>query len=217
MDLDYAPVRIATKFSLWTWALYWPGGGLMLLFGGLDWISVIVTLASLATFLGLMFYGQLDSEDSKNRWQFLLERPMYLVLLFFAMLTLVPLIGALASIGIAVYGVILFGGCSYLLWTLVQFDRSNEGTPFKHRTDQMYMAAGIAWFSSFIIVVDGIMFASGAPLVKSAVGVAIVNWGGILYPIMVLAASRGIMAPLRRPTKRDAVSGESGHDAIADA
>ena len=31
--------RSALKFSLWTWALYWPGGGLLLLMGGLDLVS----------------------------------------------------------------------------------------------------------------------------------------------------------------------------------
>lgn len=198
-DLDHAPIRIATKFSLWAWAFYWPGGGLMLLFGGLDVASILVTLASFLTFLGLMLFGQLDTEDSKNRLQFLLERPLYLVLVFFAVLAFVPVIGALATIGIAVYGLILLAGCTYLLVMLVRFDRAHEGTAFAHKTDQMYIAAGVTWFSSLIIVLDGILFASGVPLVQGNVAIGAVNWGGILYPIMVLAAGRGILAPLRKP------------------
>jgi hypothetical protein len=199
--LDYSPVRIALKFSLWAWAFYWPGGGLMLLFGGLDVLSVVVTLLSLGTFLSMMFFGQLDAEDSKSRWQFFLERPLYLVLLFFGMMAIVPIIGVLASIGIAVYGVILLGGCTYLIVTLVRFDRAHEGRAYDHKTDQLYIAAGIAWVSSFIIVVDGLMYAAGAPLIESAVGVAVVNWGGILYPVTAFAASRGIQSPLRRPQR----------------
>lgn len=198
-ELDYAPIRIATKFSLWAWAFYWPGGGLMLLFGGLDVASVLVTLVSFLTFLALMFFGQLDTDDSKSRLQFLLERPLYLVLAFFTVLALVPVIGALATIGIAVYGVVLFAGCTHLLVTLVRFDRANDGSAFSHRTDQMYIAAGVACFSSLIIVLDGILFASGVPLIQNGVGVAVINWGGILFPVMVLAAGRGILAPLRKP------------------
>lgn len=197
-ELDYSRVRMATKFSLWAWALYWPGGGVMIFMGGMPIASILLTIGSLLCFLGLILYGQLGTEDSNNRLQLFMERPLYLVGVLFALAIFAPLVGILAVIGLHLFATLLMVGTGFLLYTLIRFDASHEGSPYAHKTDQMYIAAGIGFLAAFIMTLDSIFYAAGAPFIQSGIGVAGVNWMGILYPVFVLVASRGIMAPLRR-------------------
>ncbi|MEA3165204.1 MAG: hypothetical protein QOJ26_48, partial [Thermoplasmata archaeon] len=76
------------KFSMWTWALYWPGGGLLLMVGGLDPISLVITLLSLATFLLLLLTGALRADSSRTMKEFMLERPLYLIVALAAFVVL---------------------------------------------------------------------------------------------------------------------------------
>jgi hypothetical protein len=89
--------RAAMKFSLWTWALYWPGGGLLLMVGGLDPISISITLLSLAAFVMMLATGALRADSSRTIKEFLIERPLYLVVALAAFVALAAVVPNIES------------------------------------------------------------------------------------------------------------------------
>lgn len=193
--------RVAMKFSLWTWALYWPGGGIMLLLGGLNVVSILVVAASFLSFILLMATGALSTKSSRNMKEFFLERPLYLIGLLGLLLLLAPLFSVLETIGLFLFSMVYLGGAVFATVRLVQFYKI-QGKPFMESgVDQVFIALGINIATSSVIFLDTLLFVAGGPALfgASMASVAIANWLSLLYPALVLLATRGIREPMHKP------------------
>jgi len=196
--------RASLKFSLWAWALYWPGGGLLLLVGGLDPISILVVGGCVTSFLVLLAGGALRTTSSRNLRDLFLERPLYLIaalVLFIAFASLLP---ALENAGLLLYSA---------TWTFalglvaVRFHRhvQEEGIPvWSSRADQVYLVLGLTGAASIAVFLDALLpFMAGTTLGSPATFVAVCSWVNILFPPLVMVATRPFREPLsfRRAAK----------------
>lgn len=191
--------RAALKFSLWTWALYWPGGGVLLLYGGLDPISIAVTLGSLTTFVLLLATGALKANSSRTMKEFLLERPLYLLavlVVFVVVAALVPVVEGLALLAFA--GTWFAGLAVAARRLLVHVHAEGKGF-WAARADQLLLVFGLMAFFSALVFLDALLplFADGATLGSPAALVAVCTWMNLLYPPLVLVAARPFREPLR--------------------
>lgn len=194
--------RIAMKFSLWAWFFYWPGGGLLLLWGGLDLASILVTLGSLAAFVLVLRAGALDSTSSRNIKEFLLERPLYLVLAFVLVIIGGALFSPLENVGLGLFATLYLGGLVFLGVRLVEHLRETDQPVFKSGADQMFILLALTGFAAFLVAVDALLaaFSTSLPAVPSTV--AVFNWLNLVYPPLLLVASRPFREPLRNPFQR---------------
>lgn len=195
--------RLALRFSLWVWALYWPGGGLLLLVGGLDPISIVVTFASLASFLVLMAGGALRPDASRNMKEFLVERPIYLVVVLVAFLVLGQLIGAAESFGLAVFAAAYMFGLGFAAYRLLRHVRAT--TPggglravVKSRADQAFLVFGLVGIAAVLVFWDAwAPLLGGSTIDSRGVFVAGANWVNLLYPPLLMLATKPFRAPLK--------------------
>ena len=196
--------RTALKFSLWAWALYWPGGGLLLLLGGLDPVSIAVTFLSLGSFVLLLSAGALRTTSSRTAWDFVLERPIYLIAAFVLLLVVGQAVDPLQDIGLGVFATALLAGivlCAVRL--LAHVRQEHGGSVLRAGADQALLLFALAGFGAFCVSYDAVADALvGDTLGFSAATVAMMNWLNLLYPPLVLLATRGLREPLRLPWRR---------------
>jgi hypothetical protein len=197
--------RSALKFSLWTWALYWPGGGLLLLMGGLDFISVLVTFASLATFIGLMATGALRADSSHTLKEFMLERPLYLVAGLIVLIVMATILPSVEGFALLLFSAAWFGGLAVASARLVEHVRGQGLSIWGSRADQLLIVFGISGFFSSLVFLDALLpiIANGATLGSPSMLVAVSTWANLLYPAMVMVASRPFRDPLRWPSRKE--------------
>lgn len=208
-DLDLPPptldrFRSAMKFSLWTWAVYWPGGGLLLLMGGLDPISIVVTGLSLAAFVALLASGALRADSSRTIKEFLIERPLYLVLALAVLIGIVAIVPDVEGGALLVFAATWFGGlalCGVRLFEHVGWLRQSF---WDSKADQLLLVLGTAAFFSALVFLDALlpMVARGATLGSPAPLVAVSTWVNLLYPGFVLIASRPFREKLQWPSRQ---------------
>lgn len=197
--------RSALRFSLWTWALYWPGGGLLLLMGGLDLVSVLVTFGSLATFVGLMVTGALKADSSHTMKEFLLERPLYLVGALILLIVVAAVIPSVEGFALLLFATLWFGGLSVAARRLIEHVRAEGQGVWGSRADQLLIAFAIAAFFSALVFLDALLplVANGATIGSPAMLVAVSTWANLAYPVLVLVASKPFRDPLRWPSRKD--------------
>lgn len=197
--------RTALKFSLWTWALYWPGGGLLLLLGGLDPIGIAVTFSSLAAFILLLASGALRTTSSRNVKQFLLERPLYLVAALVVLIGVAAVVPSVEGFGLLLFATFWFGSLVQATLHLVRHLRETQQGILQSRADQLFLVFALVAFFSLLVFLDALLplaagegTTTGSPAPLVAVG----TWMNLLYPGMVLVASRPFREPLRNPLRR---------------
>ena len=192
-------LRTALKFSLWTWALYWPGGGLLLMAGGLDPISIAVTLGSLTCFILLLATGALRADSSRNMKEFLLERPLYLLAGLVVAIVLAAVIPSVEGFALFVFASLWFGGFALSGKLLVEHLRAEDKGIWETKADQLVLVLVLAGFFSLLVFLDAILpllFGNDTTTGSPATLVAICTWMNLLYPAMVLIAARPFRDPL---------------------
>lgn len=197
--------RTALKFSLWTWALYWPGGGLLLLLGGLDLVSVLVTFGSLATFVGLLATGALRADSSHTLKEFLLERPLYLVAALIVLIVVAALVPSAEGFALLLFAALWFGGLAVASARLLEHVRAQGLGIWGSRADQLLIVFALSGFFSALVLLDALLpiFADGATLGSPSGLVAVSTWANLAFPVLVLVASRPFRDPLRWPSRKD--------------
>lgn len=201
--------RSALKFTLWTWALYWPGGGLLLLMGGLDPISLLVTFASLATFILLLATGALKADSSRTMKEFLLERPLYLVAALVVLIVIASIVPSIEGFGLLLFATLWFGSLVMATTRLIEHVRSEGKGVWTSRADQLLIVFGIAGFFSSLVFLDAILpILADTTLGSPSMLIAACTWANLLYPVFVLIASRPFRDPLRWPSRKDRVEAD---------
>jgi hypothetical protein len=195
--------RTAMKFSLWSWALYWPGGGLLLLMGGLEPISLAITLLSLAAFIAMMASGALRADSSRTIKEFLIERPLYLVVALAAFIVVAAILPSVEGVALLVFATSWFGGLALAAARLVEHVRERGQSFWHSRADQLLAVFAMAGFFSALVFLDALLplVANGATLGTPPVVVAVGTWMNLLYPGMVLVASKPFREPLSWPSR----------------
>lgn len=191
------------KLSLWAWALYWPGGGLLLLLGGFQPAILVVTLASFAAFVALLWTGALRADSSRSMKEFVLERPLYLVLALVVLALAAPLLSIVANVGFALFSAVYLASLVLVAVRLWQHLQATGQGVLASKADQTFIALGLVGISTFLIFADAwgsILF--GAWIGGTAMSVATVNWVNLLYPPLMLVATRPFREPLQWPQRR---------------
>ncbi len=212
-------LRIALKFSLWTWALYWPGGGLLLLYGGLDPISIAVTFGSLGAFILLLATGALKANSSRNMRQFIVERPLYLLAAFIVLILLAALVPSAEVVALLLFAALWFGGLTFVGLRLHEHLREDKKPVWGSRADQLYLVLGLSAFFSLFVLLDALIpVLAGDDAVTTGTPesfVAVCTWMNLLYPGLVMVASRPFREPLRLRFWRKAPADPDGLPAAA--
>lgn len=195
--------RSALKFSLWTWALYWPGGGLLLLLGGLDLVSVLITFGSLATFVGLMATGALRADSSRSMKEFLLERPLYLVVGLLVLMVLAAIVPSAEGFALLLFAGLWFGGLVVASARLLEHVRGQGQGIWGSRADQLLIVFAVSGFFSSLVFLDALLPIFADTTLGSPAGlVAVCTWANLFYPVLVMVASRPFRDPLRWPSRK---------------
>lgn len=190
--------RTSLKFSLWAWALYWPGGGLLLIYGGLDPIGIAVTVSSLLAFVLLLASGALRANSSRTMKEFLIERPLYLLAALIVLVIVAALVPSMEGFGLLFLAALWFGGLGLATVRLVEHLRTEGTGVWASRADQLFIVFAISAFFSLLVFLDALLpiFANGATLGSPAMLVAVSTWMNLLYPGFILIASRPFREPL---------------------
>lgn len=192
-------LRTSLKFSLWTWALYWPGGGLLLLYGGFNPISLAVTFGSLGAFIVLLASGALKATSSRTIKEFLVERPLYLVAGLVVLIVLAALVPSIEGFALLAFAALWFGGLARVATRLVELLRHEDKSVWAARADQLLIVLVLSGFFSALVFLDALLplMADGATLGSPAMLVAVCTWMNLLYPGLVLVAARPFREPLK--------------------
>lgn len=204
--------RVAMRFSLWAWALYWPGGGLLLLLGGLDIISIAVTLVAVAGFIAVLRSGALRTDSSRDLKQFALERPMYLVALLFLFAVIAPALSIVENLGLRIFSTIYLGSLVFVGIRLLQYLAAEGLGTRRSGADQVFILLALAGFAGALVFADAWLPLFGIdPVSGPSFLVAAVTWMSLLYPPLLLWAVRPFRDPLHNPLKRgEPADGEAG-------
>lgn len=195
--------RTAMKFSLWTWALYWPGGGILLLMGGLDPVSVAVTLLSFGSFVALIAFGALRTTSSRTMKEFLLERPMYLIAALAVLVLLAPIFAPSEDIGLRLFATTYLGGIVFAGVRLAQHLRSTDQSVFASRADQAFLVFGLVGLFALMVFIDAwLPLFRPEPLAGTPDTVALANWMNLLYPPLLMLGTRPFRERLRMPRRQ---------------
>jgi hypothetical protein len=208
--------RTSLKFSLWAWALYWPGGGLLLLGGGLDPVSIGVTVACVAAFLVLMAGGALRTTSSRNLRELFLERPLYLVAGLALFVGFAGLLPALENAGLAVFSAVWVAAIGLVALRWREHVRAQGLDLWKSKADQPFLVfalVGIAAVAVFLDALLPLLAGQGASLRTPSGLVAVGSWLSLLYPPMVLVATR----PFRERLSFRRAKATSGAPAVPEA
>lgn len=189
--------RSALKFTLWTWAAYWPGGGLLLMMGGLDPISIAVTASSLVVFLALMLGGAFRSQLTNTWREFLLEKPIYLLAGLVAFTVVAATIPTAEGLGLAAFATTYLAGIAISIQRLLAHVKATGSGFVRGGADQaLIVLAMTALFASFVFW-DALVPLLGGPQVPTpAVIVAVGTWVNLLYPVALVLGTRSLREPL---------------------
>lgn len=200
LSLAQRRYRTSLKFTLWTWALYWFGGGMMLISSMRDPVSLIIMALSGLSLVLLMLFGGLNIKDSHNMKEFLLERPIYLIAGFIVVAILAPIFTGLQNTALAIFAAFFLLSLGLQFARAIQLTRDQGGNPILARTDQVVIVLALSMFCSLLIFIDGMAQAMDMGGVgNSASSGAFVNIVSLAYPALILLASRGLRDPLRKP------------------
>ncbi|MEA3204301.1 MAG: hypothetical protein QOI63_1981 [Thermoplasmata archaeon] len=197
--------RIALKFSLWAWALYWPGGGLLLLGGGLDPVSIGVTVGCVAAFALLMAGGALRTTGSRTVRELFLERPLYLVAALVLFVGFAGLLPALENAGLAVFSACWLVAVGLAAHRWRQHVREARLDLWKSKADQPFLVFGLVGIAALAVFLDAflpLLAGHSASLGTPSGLVAVGSWLSLLYPPMVLVATKPFREPLSFRFKR---------------
>ena len=196
-----AALRVALKSSLWMWALYWPGVGVMLVGAGMrDPASLAVAVASLLSFVALARAGALSSTASRTMGQFVVERPIYLVAASVALLVGGSFIDTVAHLGAALLSALYGASLVLVAVRLRQYLVATGATLLRSRLDQLALLLAIASIGNLLVFLDAVTAGVG----NSSATVAAFNWFALAYPTLLLLASRTVREPIRwRRAKED--------------
>ncbi len=189
-DPTLGPLRSAMKFSMWTWAAYWPGGGLMLLAAGMmDPVSIAVALFAMGGLLLVLATGALrtESQGKMTARQWLLERPIYLLVLLVVCTAGAAFIESSANIGLFVFSGLFVASIVLCIVRLRAHVRQQGLGLFSSGADQTFLLFGMVGLMGLIVFLDSVLVAgvdSPAPMV------ALLNWVQLLYPPLLLVAAR---------------------------
>jgi hypothetical protein len=205
------------KFSLWTWALYWPGGGLLLMIGGLDPISIAVTLLSLASFILLLATGALRADSSRTMKEFFLERPLYLVVALAAFIVLASAVPNIEAFALLLFAAAWFGGLGLVGFRLVEHVRSTGQSFWQSKADQLLVVLAMTGFFSALVFLDALLplVADGTTVGSPSALVAVGSWMNLLYPGLILLASRPFREPLSWPSRKERVKAAAKRRKVA--
>ena len=198
--------RTALKFSLWAWALYWPGGGLLLLGGGLDPISIAVTLGCVLAFVALLAGGALRTTTSRTMKEFFLERPLYLVALLALFIGFAGLLPALENGGLLLFSACWLGAIGLVAYRWREHVRAAGMPVWSSKADQPFLVFGMVGLAAVAVFLDAllpVLAGKDTTLGMPSAAVAVCSWLSILYPPMVLLVTRPFREPLsfRRQAK----------------
>ncbi|MCA1811471.1 MAG: hypothetical protein LC623_05615 [Halobacteriales archaeon] len=192
--------RTALKFSLWAWALYWPGGGLLLLGGGLDLVSIVVTVACTAAFVVLLAGGAVRTTSSRSLRELFLERPLYLVAALAFFVAFASLLPALENAGLAVFSACWLFAIGLVAYRWREHVRATRMGLWRSKADQPFLVFGLVGAAALAVFLDAFLplFAggSGASLGTPSAAVAVGSWLSLLYPPLVLVATKPFREPL---------------------
>jgi hypothetical protein len=197
-DVHLARLRIAMKFSLWTWAAYWAGGGLILLAAGMrDPVSLVMALLLLAGFFLLVSMGAFRLEGAGPRMrQWVVERPIYLLAAFIGFVVTGAFSSAAAGIGLWVFAALYVGGIVLCIVRAVQYVQASGKSVFAAGADQVLLLLTLAVPFAVMVLVDAVPGGNaGTPLALVGIG----NWFQLLYAPLLLVAGRPFREPLQRP------------------
>jgi hypothetical protein len=191
--------RTSLKFSLWAWALYWPGGGLLLLGGGLDPVSIGVTLGCVLVFVALMAGGALRTTSSRTVKELFLERPLYLVAALALFIAFAGLLPALENAGLLLFsgfwvvavGLVAYRWRQHVVAARLDLWRSKADQPFV-----VFALVGAAAVAVFLDALLPLLAGHSAQLNTPSPVVAMGSWLSLLYPPLVLVATRPFREPL---------------------
>ena len=198
------PLRGAIRISLWTWALYWPLAGLMLLAAGMkDAASIAVLLVLVATFLVLMVTGLLRSPGGQRMRAFLKDRPIYLVAGAAGMLVVGSLVSAAASGGLALFSLAYVGSMALIIARLRGHLRAQGKGFIEGRGDQLLLLCGLSIVLSLPLVADMLLqfLSPGETVGTASAAVAALNIFHFAYPPLLLLAARPFLATTPRAAK----------------
>jgi hypothetical protein len=175
--------------------------------GGLDPISLVVTLLSLATFLLLLLTGALRADSSRTMKEFMLERPLYLIVALAAFVVLAAVMPSVESFALLAFATAWFGGLALTATRLVEHVGATGQSFWKSRADQLLVVFGMSGFFSALVFLDALLplVANGATLGSPPELVAVANWMNLLFPAFILLASRPFREPLKWPSRADRV------------
>jgi hypothetical protein len=191
--------RTALKFSLWAWALYWPGGGLLLLGGGLDPVSLGVTVACVAAFLALVVGGALRTTSSRTVRELFLERPLYLVAALALFVGFAGAIPMLENAGLAVFSALWLGAIALVALRWHRHVRSAGLDVWRSKADQPFLVFALVGVAAVAVFVDAFLplVAGHSASLRTPSGlVAVGSWLSLLYPPLLLLATRPFREPL---------------------
>jgi hypothetical protein len=193
-----ARFRSALKFTLWTWAAYWPGGGLLLLVGGLDPISIAVTASSLLVFIALILGGAFNGEVPSSSWkEFLMERPIYLLAILATFIVVASVLPSAEGLGLSLFAGAYLAGMTVAIVRLVAHVRATGENPMKSRADQAFLVLGFTVVFAFLVFWDALIpLLGGSESSTPAPIVALGSWIQLLYPVTLMVATRPLREPL---------------------
>lgn len=193
-------LRTAFRFNLWTWALYWPGGGLILLLGGLDWKSMVFMAATGLQFAFLLGSGALRANSSRNMKEFFLERPLYLVGALVVFMAFGPIFGFLENVGLLLYAGLWVASYALIFLRLRDHLHATKQGIWASRADQVVMLAVLGGGFALLVFLDALLpYFNGATTQSPLALVATVTWVSLAYPALLLLATRPFREPLQRP------------------
>lgn len=201
MDASLLRLRAAMKFSLWMWAAYWPGGGILLVVHGLDPISILVGLGALAQFLFLMGLGTLrpDPAYSRNLAAFLMERPLYVVFGLVAFLAAGSVFAPATSFALALFSGLQVAGLALVAWRLREYLAERKTRVYAARADQLALVLVITAIPALMVFVDALaMLGYGGGVGNGSATVALANWMNLAYPTLLMVAARPFREPIGR-------------------
>ncbi len=182
---------------MWTWALYWAGGGLLLLLGGLDPVSLIFLGLCIAQFAIVMRGGALRPDASRNMREFMLERPFYLIGALVLLVFLAPVFSPLENGGMAAFSALHLGALVLCIVRLRQHLRANNLAVFASKADQAFILFGLMCVPALLVFLDAwIPLFGGTEIGGTQSSVAGVTWLSFFYPAGLLLAVRPFRAPL---------------------
>ena len=192
-------LRAAMKFSLWAWAAYWPGFGVLLALRGMDPISVAVCGFAVAQLVVLWTLGALRTDPAYSRSfkRFLVERPIYFIAALVGILAFSSILGSLVSIGLAVFAGVQVAALGLVVVALRAHLKSTRQGYASSGGDQLLTAVVLCGIPAMAVFVDS--FATAGVLDMSSAMVVLFNVVNLVFPALLLLAARPFREPLRLP------------------